>query len=45
MSDTLEELERGLERFLKELNRETLLTLLGDRATPDSFSVFQAASS
>lgn len=44
MSDTLEELESGLERFLKELNRETLLILLGDKVTPDSFSVFQKHS-
>lgn len=44
MSETLEELESGLERFLKELNRETLLIMLGDRTTPDSYSVFQKHS-
>lgn len=41
MSESLEELGGGLERFLKELNRERLLVSIGKRESTDSFSVFQ----
>ena len=41
MSESLEELSGGTERFLTELNRERLLVSIGTKGSPDSFSVFQ----
>ncbi|NYT11454.1 MAG: hypothetical protein GKC03_02745 [Methanomassiliicoccales archaeon] len=41
MSESLEELGGGAERFLRELNRERLQVSIGEKESTDSFSVFQ----